>query len=469
MKKILIFSAIILLLLPPFSPSAEKQATPQEIKEYVEEALAIYKIPGASLAIIEKGELIFHEQWGVTSAGAAVTVDTPFLIGSLSKPITSLAVMMLVEEGKIKLDDPIQTYLPSFRYQSASSKPLTVLHLLEHTSGMSEFAGLKVTDNDQTSGESITQAITELSDVALSHEPGEVYEYHSANYLLLGAIIEAVANEPFSEFANSRIFTPLGMKHTAAEYKKAAAVGLVPGYESWFGRPVKSSGLYDDTGASYGYIASSTNDLAAFLTFMLAGGELLSEQSLGLIKTPPEDGKTYSYGWHFSKTGGFPFHGGATPDFRGEMFFIPEQDVAAVLLTNKYHALEDAQVFYIMNGIRSLLNGENPGNLPSPSHSTQWIVLGITVFLAVLTVVHFFYLRKKKIINKIMSFSVGSASLLLAAVFIPLFAYVSGNPWKSVKLFAPDIAFLFYCLTAIIAVNGAMAFLSPLFKNKAAQ
>nr|WP_280139766.1 serine hydrolase domain-containing protein [Salibacterium halotolerans] len=140
-----------------------------------------------------------------------VLFDTPFLIGSLSKTLKSLAIMMLVEEGKIELDEPIQSYIPSFTYRTDSSKQITVLHLLEQTSGISSFEGLKVTDKDRSKEGAINQAVKELSGVALSHEPGEIYEYN--NYLLLGAIVEKVSNQTFSDFLNTTIFTPLGMEN----------------------------------------------------------------------------------------------------------------------------------------------------------------------------------------------------------------------------------------------------------------
>ncbi|MFY0518803.1 serine hydrolase domain-containing protein [Lysinibacillus sp. UGB7] len=466
MKKAIIFIGSLLLLLTPFSVSAKTEDTKQKITKFMEESLVMYNIPGTSLAILENGETIYHNQWGILSDGSNVTADTPFLIGSLSKPITSLAIMMLVEEDKIKLDEPIQSYIPSFTYKTDSSKPITVLHLLEQTSGISELEGLKVTDKDRPKEGAINQAIKELSGVVLSHVPGEVYEYNSANYLLLGAIIENVSNQTFSDFLNTNIFTPLGMENTAADYESAVEKGYVSGFESWFGKPVVSDGFYDHAGAPYGYIASSSNDLAKFLTFMLDGGDLISEENLELLKTPPEEGKTYGFGWHFSKTEHFPFHGGATSDFRAQMFFIPEENIAAVLLTNKYNFIEDAQVSHIMNGIRSILNGKEPDELPVQSYSIQWSLLVATFLLAILTIFHFFSLRRKKVLNKKITFSVGIISLLLAVGLIPLFVYVIGTPWKSVSFFAPDIALLSYCLVVIFALNGIMTLIITIIKKK---
>ncbi len=466
MKKAIIFLGSLLLLMAPFSTSAETEDIRQKITKFMEESLEMYNIPGASLAIIESGEKSYQNQWGTLGDGTVVTADTPFLIGSLSKPITALAIMILVEDGKVELDEPIKTYIPSFTYQTDSSKEITVLHLLEQISGISKFDGLKITDKDRPNDGAITQAVTELSGVTLSHEPGEVYEYNSANYLLLGAIVENVSNQTFSEFVNTNVFTPLGMDHSAANYESAVEKGYVPGFESWFGKPKESDGFYDNAGAPYGYIASSTNDLAKFLTFMLKGGDILSEHYLKLLKAPPKEGKTYGFGWHFSKTEHFPFHGGATPHFRSQMFFIPEQDVAAVLLTNKYHFTEDAQVTHIMNGIRSIMNGGDPDEVSVQSYSIQWSLFGVAFLLTILTGIHFFIIRRKKDLSKKTSFTVGIISLLLAVGLIPLFVFVMGAPWKSVILFAPDIAFLIYYLVVIFGLNGVTTLCTTFLKRK---
>ncbi|WP_062049095.1 serine hydrolase [Bacillus sp. JCM 19034] len=467
MKKGIVIFVFVLYILVPFPVAAEgEEDTKQKIEDYMMESIDTYNIPGASLTVVKNEEIFYHDDWGVMSDGSKVTADKPFLIGSLSKPITSLAIMMLVEDGIIKLDEPIENYIPSFAYKTDSSKQITVLHLLEHTSGISEFEGLKVTDKDSTEETIITKSVDELNGVELSHVPGEVYEYNSANYLLLGLIVEEVTNGTYSEFLDKRIFTPLNMRHSAADYETARVLGYKPGFVSWFGKPIKSDGLYDNAGAPYGYIASTTNDLAKFLTFMLEGGELLSEQNLDLLKTPPEEGRTYGLGWHFSKTENFPFHGGATSDHRAEMFFIPEQDVAAVLLTNKYHFTEDRQVSEIMEGIRSIMNGVEPVEVPPQSYTLQWITLGITIMLVILTVVHFMILRRKQRLRRSLRFSLAILFLFLTIGLIPTITYMMGTPWKAIKLYAPDIAFLIQVLVAILAINGIIPFIMNAFKKR---
>lgn len=467
MKKILISIFIFLLVAPSLTLAAEGLDKDQQIKKFMNEALEEYQIPGASLAVIHNDRIVFHDSWGTMSDGSTVTEDTTFIIGSVSKPITSLAIMMLSEDGRIKLNEPIETYIPWFTYQTDSAKSITVRHLLEQTSGISAYDGMKVTDQqgrDKRYG--ITQAVTELSGVRLSHVPGEAYEYNSANYLLLGAIIEAVSNQSFSQFMSTHVFTPLGMNDTTTDYDSAVAKGFVPGFHSWLGKPVEGDGLYDQSGAPYGYMSSTSSDLAKFITFMLNGGELLSEESLKQLQTPPEGGRRYGLGWHFPRSGEkYPYHTGATTEYKSEIFFIPEQDLGAVLVTNKYHELEAISYLSIMEGIRSIMNGEHP-DLVKLNLSTQWITLGVVILFVILSSISLIRLKRRTTVNTKLRVFTGILSIILAFGLIPLFTSSMGISWRTVGLFLPDIEFLVYCLVAILTVHGLLTLLFIAKKRK---
>ena len=467
MKKVVISFFIFLLVVPSFSLAAEGRDTAQQIKTFMAEVLEEYHIPGASLAVIHNGQTIFHDSWGTMSDGSAVTEDTTFLIGSVSKPLTSLAVMMLMEDGRIKLDEPIKTYIPWFNYQTEGTKSITVRHLLEQTSGISAYDGMKVTDRQDHGKENgITQAVAELSGVKLIHVPGEVYEYNSANYLLLGAVIEAVSNQSFAEFMDTHIFSPLGMNNTTADYKSAIDRGLVPGFHSWFGKPVKGDGLYDQSGAPYGYMSSTTSDLTKFIKFMINGGELLSEQSLKQLQTPPESGNRYGLGWHFPRSGNkYPYHTGATPEYKSEIFFIPEQNLGAVLLMNKYHELEAVSYLGIMEGIRSIMSGKNP-DFAQLDVSSQWITLGVVLMAAVISLISLIRLKSRTTINIKARVSIAVLSIIFAVGLIPMITNRVGTSWRTFGLFAPDIQFLIQCLPVILVVYGLFTILFIAVKQK---
>ncbi|MEC0208143.1 serine hydrolase [Paenibacillus ehimensis] len=468
MKKIVIGLLLFLVFAPSLALAAEDRDTAQQIDAFMKAALAKYHIPGASLAVVHQGQTVYQESWGTMSDGSAVTEDTSFLIGSVSKPLTALAMMMLAEEGKLKLDDPIETYIPWFTYQTDSGKSITVRHLLEQTSGISAYDGMKVTDRqdrDQETG--IARAAAELSGVKLSRAPGEAYEYNSANYLLLGAIVEAVSGQTFSAFMGTRIFSPLGMNRTAADNESAVSKGLMQGYRSWLGKPVKGEGLYDPSGAPYGYMSSSSADLAKFIKFMLYGGDLVTEQGLKQLRTPPEPDRRYGLGWHFHRSGEkYPYHTGATPEYRSELFIMPEQELGAVLLMNKYHELEAVSYLSIMEGIRSIMKGQEP-HLAEMNVSTQRMTLGVVLLLAAVSVLSLIRLQRKTAINKPLWVCAGTLSLIIAAALIPLFTYSMGISWRTVGLFLPDIAFLVQCLIGVLAVYGLLTVIFVAAKRKA--
>lgn len=469
MRKLILCLLILILMLPPLHTSAsENKGITDQIQAFMDQAIEEYNIPGASLTVIHNGTSIFQDNWGQMSNGDAVTQDMTFLIGSVSKPLTSLAVMLLVEEGKINLDSPIDDYIPWFDYESKGEKMITVRHLLHHTSGISVLDGWKVTDNFDQNND-IKGAAKKLSGVTLGHPPGEVYGYNSANYLLLGAIIEAVAGQPFATFMEQKIFSPLGMNNTTADYGNALQHGFVPGYQSWLGQPVKSKGMYDHAGAPYGYMTSTANDLTRFIDFMLAGEELLSDEGFQQLKSPPESEASYGFGWRFPKEGRiYPYHTGATSDYRAEIFLLPEKNLGAVLLTNKYHEFEAVSYLSMMEGIRAIMDGDDP-KLIGLDNKIQWITLCVVVLLAILLVGSIYRMIKKVEVNKKIWLGIGFLSILLAAGIIPVFTFIMGVNWRTLGLFVPDIQFLITCIVFMLVLYGIVIILTVTRRGRSAR
>ncbi|KAB2335737.1 serine hydrolase domain-containing protein [Bacillus mesophilum] len=454
MKRYLVLLIIFLTIVPSFEVSAQNNYH-DRINEYIRDAMDQYQIPGAALTIIDGGEVLINEQWGALSNGEIITDNTPFLTGSLSKPFTALAILMLMEEGRIELEQSIDTYLPEFQYAAPHENKITVYHLLRQTSGIAQYDGLKVTDRDNFKNWDIAAAVRELSGVKLAHSPGEKYEYNSANYLLLGRIVENVSGTDYDEYVINHIFKPLDMNHTGANAEQVRKLNLIAGFESWFGKPVKSKFLYDQAGAPYGYIVSTANDLTKFLTFLLEGNKnIISEEGMKLFTSLPEDGNSYGIGWHFNEEGRFLFHGGATRDYRAEMYFRPEIHQAAILLTNKYHSLEDPQVYFMMNGIRDLLIHDHTDALPEQSHLFQWILLAIIFFLVILAIMRI--MRKNQTKKRYLSYIFSSMFLFIAIGAIPMIVMTQQIPWRSFQIFAPDLAFLVYSLMFLFLLHAVI-------------
>jgi CubicO group peptidase (beta-lactamase class C family) len=189
---------------------------------------------------------------------------------------------------------------------------------------------------------------------------------------------------------------------------------------------------------------------------MMDGGDILSEPYRKLLASPPADGNPYGYGWRFSTWNGetYPYHVGATPDYRAEIFFMPERGWGAVLLTNKFHELEAGPYLSMMDGIRSIMDDGKAPSLAEMDHTPQWILLGTDFLFAGLAVLDLLRLNRQRRIRRLWRLLSSLFAILIAAALIPLFSRNIGIPWRSVGLFAPDIAWLIRILIAILAVYG---------------
>ena len=467
--KKLVISIIAIVLaagsLVAMSQSSRAVTMMDQMNEYTRKSLDQYRIPGASAIIQKDGQTALDASWGETSRGDEVTGDTPFLVGSLSKSMTATAILMLVQDGKVTLDEPIGTYIPEFRYASIDNTQITVRHLLLQTSGISPMDGLNVTDREYSNDDGITQAVGYLKGITLLSKPGDQYRYTSANYLLLGAIIQSVSGQPFAEFLERQLFDPLKMNSTSADLAGSLADGLQPGHDSWLGYPISSNGFYDAAGAPYGYISSTANDMTKFLKFMQTGEGILDQQRMQLLQQVPAGDRTYGFGWHYSKDGKYFYHGGATPGFRAEMFYYLDRDFSGVILTNKYHSLEDQQVSDIMAGIRTIADGQNPPVLPAAHRSIQLGIAGVLVALIVsLTMMIVRYVRYRTY-GRIWKKVIGAILIVVAIGFVFAVPYIFGAPWHSVLLFAADVGYMSILLSILLAINGMVLFLNQRQKS----
>ena len=282
------------------------------IDNMCKEAVESGDLPGIVALVARKGKIVFHEAYGMADdqSKRKMKKDDIFRIASQSKAITSTAVMMLWEEGKFRLDDPISKYiaefenpmvLSSFRYGDTTYiaipavREITIRHLLTHTSGI----GYAEIDPDEriklihekagiitaftTDDVSIAENIKKLAKLPLHHNPGEKYTY-SLGLDVLGYFVEIVSGMPFDEFLRKRLFEPLGMDDTWFYLPESRADRLVTVQkresEEWVKYPITFYDTdYPITGAMKyfsggGGLSSTAKDYATFLQMYLNGGEL---------------------------------------------------------------------------------------------------------------------------------------------------------------------------------------------------
>ncbi|OUB86730.1 serine hydrolase domain-containing protein [Bacillus wiedmannii] len=467
-KMSLIFILCNVLMLYITDPKVYAQ---QNIKitldKYIEKFIKEQNIPGASVAIVHNKDVFFTKTVGITGESEKkVTSKTPFAIGSISKSLTALAIVKLIEDKKIKLEDPVQQYLPWFKLKDPQiSSTVTIQQLLTHTSGISTYEGLALSDKQSKNSTALQENVMKLSNLKLTAPPGEKYQYSNANYIILGALIEAVTNETYSSYMEKHIFQPLNMNGAAASKETAYEKGYLTGYQSWFGIPRKSVVSYDNAGAPYGYITASLEDMIQFIMFLnrQEHTQFLKKENIDLyLSSLYKNNSEKSYGFglrttNINKGDKMIWHSGSTPDARAEIFILNKSGWSGVILTNKNHVLEEPALSVLKNGIISILNGKEPMDPPKNIPFTQ-IVMSIVIFVLFITSIMLIKKYKhKKTVKKLTWLFVGNLFLLVSIIFIPLLTYSTSSPWKTIKIFAADVAFLTSIIVTLLVVNGLIS------------
>jgi CubicO group peptidase (beta-lactamase class C family) len=231
------------------------------IDRYVEDEMRAQRIPGLALGIVQGDQIVHLKGFGVADPGGrVVTPQTPFIIGSTTKSFTALAIMQLVEAGKIELDAPIQRYLPTFHLaDETAATHITVRHLLHQTTGLSTRTG-----RDQpstTSDDALERRVRSFATAQLTEPVGTHYQYSGANYAILGLIVQAVAGQSYETYVQEQIFAPLDMRQSFTSQTAAQQHGMAIGYRYWFGVPVAANLPYNRASLPQGYLISSAEDI----------------------------------------------------------------------------------------------------------------------------------------------------------------------------------------------------------------
>lgn len=330
---------------------ASRQISFEEIDGYIKQQLEMLRIPGASLVIVEGDQIVHTRGFGVTGpAGETPTPQTPYFIGSTTKSFTSLAVMQLVEEGKIDLDAPVKKYLPWFELADTNiSDKITVRNLLNQTSGLSQFGSMEELANfDKNPGAAERQARA-LAAFSPARPAGLEFEYSNLNFNLAGLVIEAVSGETYADYVKNHIFIPLDMRHSYVSKADAKNDGLAVGYRMWFGLPVAAPDLPVPEGSTAsGQLIASAEDMGDYLIANLNGGSHQGTQvvsSAGMeeihrpaivVKMGGETMGDYGMGWFIISRDGekMVFHDGEVPEYFAYMAILPEHNRGIALLVN---------------------------------------------------------------------------------------------------------------------------------------
>ncbi|MGH9900419.1 MAG: serine hydrolase domain-containing protein [Pyrinomonadaceae bacterium] len=329
------FAVVITVLLAAAPCAAQGDASVQRIDEFINAETRRQRIPGVALAVVKDGQVVLAKGYGLANVEHQVPVkpETVFQSGSVGKQFTATAVMMLVEEGKLSLDDKISKYLAG---APEAWKDITVRHLLTHTAGTTDYPSDFDFRRDYTEDELFKRAAV----VPLAFRPGEKWSYSNLGYVMLGILINKVSGKFYGDFLQERVFRPLGMTTarviTEADIvpNRAAGYRLVKGElknQNWVSPSVNTTA----DGALY----LTVYDMAKW-DAALYGEKLLKRSSLEQMWTPVKlsDGKTqqYGFGWSLGEVRGRRIveHGGAWQGFKAYIARFVDDKTTVVLFAN---------------------------------------------------------------------------------------------------------------------------------------
>ena len=370
-----IAAAVVLLLL--CTP-----ARADEVNSYLESRMRQLHIPGLAVAVVRDGKVVKSKGYGLANVELAVPVteETVFEIGSITKQFTAAAVMMLVEEGRIALDDPIGKHLSGV---PEAWSAVTVRHLLTHSSGIQNYLdvpGLM----DATIGISHDEiAKLFFEKLQLEFPPGETWSYSNSAYLLLGNIVEKASGKTYWEFLDERIFKPFGMRASRSSEPRAIVPRRAAGYE-WRGDHLENRPAVTENAYAAGSIVSTVQDLAKWDAALTAG----KVPRLDLMWAPNEArGRAiapfnYGFGWFVDTWHGRRLisHAGGTPGFSSLLYRFMDDRLTVIVLTNHTdrvldHLAVDIAGLYVPALARPTAERADPD--PERSRMLREILLGL--------------------------------------------------------------------------------------------
>jgi len=337
------------MLVPRLATAQGPAALPADkitkIETAVSSLMSRQGIPAVSVAIVEDNQIRFQRGYGMADVENFVPAKalTVYRIASVTKSLTAVAAMQLVEKGKLDLDAPIQKYVPSF---PTKNFPITTRKLLAHLSGIRNY---KPGEGERTDHyDSLTAALSVFKDDPLDFEPGTKYSYTTFGYTLLGAVIEGASAMKYEDYMRENVFKPAGMQHTYVDDLYALIPNRARGYRpkvyAVFNGENRNASLMD---SSYkipaGGLVSTAEDIARFAIAVQNSVLIKPETFAEMSKSQKtRDGREtgYGYGWYVGGSGGFAidpnsvWHGGVQQGFTSDLVLLPKKRFALVILTN---------------------------------------------------------------------------------------------------------------------------------------
>lgn len=357
-------------------------ATVAKIETLVAEIMASGQVPGAAVGIVKDGELVYAKGFGITELGGdePVTADSIFHMGSVAKTATAVAIMQLVEAGKIDLDAPLTEYLPDFALADPDLGEVTIRRLLSHTAGMPDpidWLAEYQDENLRSDDAALDDYVRSLGDQSLTYQPGEDWAYSNTGFDILGDVVATVSGQSFEDYLQANVLTPLGMANSSYLLSDLDPARLAAPHMYDEDGNAKTLDFYPYTRAHApsGAFYSSIHDMARFAIANMNQGELDGTRVLPASAYDemwaPQAASTwaeafgpqvtnYGLGWWVGEFNGHPIIGnyGTEFGFQSHLGLFPDDGMAVIALVNLFDP--DAGTFYaydIGNGVAEALLG----------------------------------------------------------------------------------------------------------------
>jgi len=353
-------------------PQSSYSEAIKEFEKFVEEQMALDKAPGLSVGF-KKGDFIWTKGFGFSNLENKVPAKaaTSYRLASITKTITAIAVLQLVEAGKIDLDAEVQTYVPYF---PEKKWPVTVRLLLGHIGGISHYKNYDVEGHIKVH-KNTKEALAIFQDFDLIAEPGTKYNYSSYGFNLLGAVIEGASGQSYGAYIKKHIFDPLGMENSRMDDPEDLISNRVSGYRLIKGEVKNSEFVNVSSRFAGGGTRSTVVDLLRY-TKGIIEGKLLKRQTWKLVFTSmaTREGRFtgYGMGWgvrpwrgHFRVS-----HGGSQPETRTHLLIFPEENFSIAVASN----LEGLNLTPYVRRLAELMLEEDLDSLAYVSDTAEQVI-----------------------------------------------------------------------------------------------
>ncbi|MEE6257844.1 serine hydrolase [Plantactinospora sonchi] len=383
---LLVVTALIGFLCPPGLASAAPVLDGAAVDRFMADHLESTGLPGAAIAITHRDQVVYLRGYGHNSAGDRVTADSLFPVGSVSKSFTALAVMQLVDAGRLELDTPVQRYLPDFAPRGSRSASITVRQLLNQTSGLSDQT---FPDARGPQPASLQESVTRLRSAEPATAPGESWSYYNPHYHVAARLVEVVAQTPFTDYLNRHVFGPLKMASSVTLNNTRDLHGVPKGYAYVYGRAVARSEPAQFVNGSHG-VVSTAHDMAQWLVLhnnrgkSMDGAQVVSPQAIDALHTPPKPEPGYAMGWFANTDDGRNelTHDGAWFTFTANQTLLPETGYGIAVLANVGIGLGVSDTSVITEGLITLIEG----GTPQPGSKSTLVVHLVLAGMTLLTI-----------------------------------------------------------------------------------